>query len=182
MSAATFPDIIYPLSFIRSAQGLPKLNYERVDASEVPEPYKSLLVHEGDMTSRLERYHESEQRVKAIRSSKSGKKYFREVILESIESSKVTEYGAIEIQLGSLPGEVIEKIVEAKQPLGGILNQSRIPYSSSPRGFIRVVPDGPIVEAFSEVEADHLYGRSNQITGFNNEVIAHIVEILPPNE
>ena len=49
MSAVTFPDIIYPLSFMRSAQGLPKLNYERVDASDLPEPYQSLLVHEGDM-------------------------------------------------------------------------------------------------------------------------------------
>jgi hypothetical protein len=41
------------------------------------------------------------------------------------------------------------------------------------------VPDGPIVEAFSEVESDHLYGRSNQITGMNQQVIARIVEILP---
>ncbi|MEC8421113.1 MAG: hypothetical protein VXZ32_08310 [Verrucomicrobiota bacterium] len=82
--------------------------------------------------------------------------------------------------MDTLPEEFIEKIIEAKQPLGGILNDSRIPYSSTPRGFIRVVPDGPIVEAFSEVEADHLYGRSNQITGFNQEVIARIVEILPP--
>ena len=179
MSTATFPDILYPLSFMRSAQGLPKLNYEQVDASEMPEPYQSLLVHEGDMTSRLEAYHESEQRVKAIRSSNSGKKYFREVILESIESGKATEYGAIEIQLDSLPEEISQKIIEAKQPLGGILNEARIPYSSSPRGFIRVVPDGPIVEAFSEVESDHLYGRSNQIIGFNQEVIARIVEILP---
>ena len=117
--------------------------------------------------------------MEAIRSSRSGGKYFREVILESIESGKATEYGAIEIQLDSLPQEVCEKIIEAKQPLGGILNEFRIPYSSSPRGFIRVVPDGPIVEAFSEVESDHLYGRSNQITGFNQQVIARIVEILP---
>ena len=179
MSTATFPDILYPLSFMRSVRGLPKLNYVEVGAHEVPEPYQSLLVHEGDMTSRLEAYHKSEQRVQAIRSSRSGGKYFREVILESIESGKATEYGAIEIQLDSLSQEVCEKIIEAKQPLGGILNQFRIPYSSSPRGFIRVVPDGPIVEAFSEVESDHLYGRSNQIAGFNQQVIARIVEILP---
>ena len=179
MSTATFPDILYPLSFMRSAQGLPKLNYVEVKANEVPEPFQSLLVHDGDMTSRLEAYHQSEQRVQAIRSSNSGKKYYREVILESIESGKVTEYGAIEIQLASLPKDVCEKITEAKKPLGGILNEFSIPYISSPKGFIRVVPDGPIVEAFSEIEADHLYGRSNKIMGYNQEVIANIVEILP---
>ena len=62
MSPSTFPDLLYPLSFMRSARGLPKLNYEQVEASEVPEPYQTLLVHEGDMTSRLEAYHESEQK------------------------------------------------------------------------------------------------------------------------
>ena len=78
--------------------------------------------------------------------------------------------------------EVREKIIEAQQPLGGILNEHQIPYGSTPRGFLRVVPDGPIVEAFSEVESDHLYGRSNQITGMNQQVIARIVEILPVRE
>jgi chorismate-pyruvate lyase len=179
MNTATYPDILYPLSFMRRARGLPKLNYEQVEALDLPEPYQSLLVHEGDMTSRLENYHESEQRVKAIRSSNNGKKYFREVLLESIENGQPTEYGAIEIQLDSLPDDVKEKVLEARQPLGGILNENRISYTSSPRGYLKVIPDGPIVEAFSEVEADYLYGRSNQIIGFNQEVIARIVEILP---
>ena len=53
MSSSTFPDILYPLSFMRSARGLPKLNFVEVEANEVPEPYQSLLVHEGDMTSRV---------------------------------------------------------------------------------------------------------------------------------
>jgi len=179
MNTATYPDILYPLSFMRSACGLPKLNYEQMEASDLPEPFQSLLVHEGDMTSRLEAFHESEQRVKAIRSSNSGEKYFREVVLQSKETGKVTEYGAIEIHLNALPEEVCEKIIEAQQPLGGILNEYHIPYASTPRGFLRVVPDGPIVEAFSEVESDHLYGRSNQITGLDQQVIARIVEILP---
>ena len=179
MKTATYPDILYPLSFMRSACGLPKLNYQQMEASDLPEPFQSLLVHEGDMTSRLEAFHESEQRVKAIRSSNSGEKYFREVVLQSKETCKVTEYGAIEIHLNALPEEVCEKIIEAQQPLGRILNEYHIPYASTPRGFLRVVPDGPIVEAFSEVESDHLYGRSNQITGLDQQVIARIVEILP---
>jgi hypothetical protein len=70
--------------------------------------------------------------------------------------------------------------VEAKQPLGGLLNEHRIPYSSAPRAFLKVSPDGPIVEAFGAVESDELFGRSNEITGFNGDVIARIVEILPP--
>ena len=116
--------------------------------------------------------------VKTLNSSNDGKKYFREVILKSTNSGKPTEYGAIEIQLSSLPDDVCEKIKEARQPLGGILNEYRIPIPV-PLEDSESYPDGPIIDAFGEVESDYLYGRSNQISGFNQETIARIVEILP---
>ena len=59
MNTSTLPDILYPLSFMRSARGLPKLRYENLNPEDLPEPYQTLLFHEGDMTSRLEAYHES---------------------------------------------------------------------------------------------------------------------------
>lgn len=175
----TFPDLLYPLSFMRMTRKLPKLNFSELDASQIPEPYASLLVHDGDMTSRLEAYHESALSVSPLRSSNDGKSYFREVLLTTTENDQPVEYGAIEITLKHLPEEVRPLVIEAKQPLGGLLNQYRIPYSSSPRAFLKIIPDGPIVEAFGSVESDELYGRSNQITGFNGDIIARIVEILP---
>ena len=83
-------------------------------------------------------------------------------------------------RLHALPEETRALVLQASKPLGGILNDHRIPYSSAPRAFIKAIPDGPIVEAFGEIEADWLYGRSNVITGYNGDVIAQIVEILPP--
>ena len=70
-------------------------------------------------------------------------------------------------------------VIEGKLPLGGILNEARIPYSSAPRAFLKVVPDDAIIDAFGSVEADYLYGRSNEISSYNGDPIAHIVEILP---
>jgi chorismate-pyruvate lyase len=175
----TKDDVLYPLSFMRMTRGLPKLSYEEIDSSMLPEPYQNLLVHEGDMTSRLEGFHESAIRVRRLRSSNDGKNYYREVVLETVDDPKPTEYGAIEILLESLPEETRELVVEARLPLGGILNDYRIPYSSTPRAFLKVIPDEPIVEAFGSVEADEIFGRSNEITGFNGETIARIVEILP---
>ena len=175
-----FPDLLYPLSMMRMARKLPKLNFVELDPDQIPEPYQSLLVHDGDMTSRLEAYHESKLVVSSLRSSSDGKSYFREVLLKTQESDLAVEYGAIEIALQHLPDELRPLVVEAKQPLGGLLNEHRIPYSSAPRAFLKVSPDGPIVEAFGAVESDELFGRSNEITGFNGDVIARIVEILPP--
>jgi chorismate-pyruvate lyase len=101
-------------------------------------------------------------------------------MLQTEVDEKPTEYGAIEVNLNALPEEIRPLVLQARQPLGGILNDHRIPYSSAPRAFLKVVPDGPIVEAFGTVEADYLYGRSNVISGYNGDVIAQIVEILPP--
>ena len=174
------PDVLYPLSFMRAARNLPVLTYEKIEPLDMPEPYRSLLVHEGDMTSRLEAHHERSIKVSRLRSSNNGKLYFREVMLQTEPDDKPTEYGAIEVNLNALPEEARALVLQAQQPLGGILNDYRIPYSSAPRAFLKVAPDGPIVEAFGTVEADYLFGRSNVISGFNEEVIAQIVEILAP--
>ena len=176
------PELLYPLSFIRRVRGIPKLVFQEVDAEEIPEPHYSLLVHEGDMTSRLEAFHEDEIKVRRLSSSNDGKAYFREVVLETMGTQKATEYGAIEITLKNLEEDLRAVVIEAKQPLGAILNEARIPYSSAPRAFLKIVPDNAIIEAFGSVEADHLYGRSNEITSYNGDIIARIVEILPSLE
>ena len=173
------PEPLYPLSLIRRFRGIPKLVYHKVEPSEIPEPYFSLLVHEGDMTSRLESFHEDSIKVRKLSSSNDGKSYFREVVLETVANQKAVEYGAIEIILKNLEGEQRDLVIEGKQPLGAILNDARIPYSSAPKAFLKVVPDDAIVDAFGSVEADYLYGRSNEISSYNGDPIAHIVEILP---
>ena len=173
------PEPLYPLSLIRRFRGIPKLVYHKVEPSEIPEPYFSLLVHEGDMTSRLESFHEDSIKVRKLSSSNDGKSYFREVVLETVDNPKAVEYGAIEIILKNLEAEQKDLVIEGKLPLGGILNEARIPYSSAPRAFLKVVPDDAIIDAFGSVEADYLYGRSNEISSYNGDPIAHIVEILP---
>ncbi|MFP6887166.1 MAG: hypothetical protein VB997_06365 [Opitutales bacterium] len=178
--STTLPDVLYPLSMFRVARGLPTLKFEAVEGSDVPQPYTDLLVHEGDMTSRLEDFHGGPIRVRRLNSSNDGRAYFREVVLETVEGAKPVEYGAIEISLANLPEELREEIVAAQRPLGGILNDHRLAYSSSPRAFLKVTADDPIREAMG-LEGEHLlYGRSNEITGFNGESYARIVEILPP--
>jgi hypothetical protein len=174
-----FTNSLYPLNLIRSSRGISKLVFKEVEASDIPEPYSTLLVHEGDMTSRLEAYHNDEIKVRKLSSSNDGKAYFREVVLETVGSNKVTEYGAIEITLQNVDEELRSLIIEAKKPLGAILNEARIPYSSAPRAFLKVVPDNAIVEVFGSIEADYLFGRSNVISSYSGDTIAQIVEIIP---
>ena len=48
-----YPGLLHPLSMMRRARGLPGLEYEVLEPSALPQPYKQMLVHRGDMTSRL---------------------------------------------------------------------------------------------------------------------------------
>ncbi len=170
---------LYPLSLIRQVRGIPKLSYQEVNPVDIPEPFYSLLVHQGDMTSRLEAHYEDDIKIRKLSSSNDGKAYFREVILETLRSHKIIEYGAIEIMLKNLDEELRALVIQAKKPLGAILNEARIPYSSAPRAFLKVVPDNEMLEVFESVEADYLYGRSNEISSYDGNTIARIVEILP---
>ena len=175
------PDVIYPLSMFRFTRDAPKLKYETIEGGDVPQPYHDLLVHSGDMTSRLEEFHGGPINVKKLSSSSDGSAYFREVVLNIVADGKPVEYGAIEIDLANFPDEVRQQILAAKRPLGGILNDYRLSYSSAPRAFLKVTADAAIREALGLDESTNvLYGRSNVITGFNGQNYARIVEILPP--
>ena len=175
------PDVLYPLSMFRLTRDIPKLKYETIEGGDVPQPYHDLLVHSGDMTSRLEEFHGGPINVKKLSSSSDGSAYFREVVLNTVSDGKPVEYGAIEIDLANFPDEIREEVIAAKRPLGGILNDHRLSYSSAPRAFLKVTADAPIREALGlDESANVLYGRSNVITGFNGQSYARIVEILPP--
>ena len=132
------------------------------------------------MTSRLESAYRASIRVRRLRSSNDGKNYFREVILETFETSpRPVEYGAIEIQLAQLPESAREIVVAGEIPLGAILNQGRIPYVCPSRGFFQIIPDQSILEALGIKESTPLFGRSNRIETRTGDTIAQIVEILP---
>ena len=178
MTAEGEHDLLYPLSMFRLARRIPALSCETIEGSEMPLPYRDLLVHEGDMTSRLEQFHGGAIYVDCLHSSNDGGAYFREVVLRRESDEAAVEYGAIEINLTVLPEEMKEEVLAARRPLGGILNHYRISYSSEPRAFLQIIPDDAIRETFGSVE-ETLYGRCNQITGFNGEIYARIVEILP---
>ncbi|MFP6901727.1 MAG: hypothetical protein VCA36_12345, partial [Opitutales bacterium] len=161
-------DILYPLSMFRMARQIPALSFDVIEGTEVPQPYHDLLVHDGDMTSRLEQFHGGSLYLDKLHSSSDGRGYFREVALRRQEDQFPVEYGAIEIRLVVLPADAAEQVLEAKRPLGGILNNFRISYSSSPKAFLKIVPDDAIRDIFGPVE-EALFGRCKEIIGFNGE-------------
>src|SRR5258707_8979664 len=91
--------LVHPLDefYAQTGQTLPPLN--QVEGHAVPEPYKTLLVHQNDMTPTLEKFHQRSIHLQVLGRRRKENEYFREVILRLDGSNRPVEFGAIKINL-----------------------------------------------------------------------------------
>ena len=173
-------DLLYPLSRFCERDGHPLPPHAVLDGAAVPEPYRTLLVHRGDMTSRLEEFHDSPMILRVLHREEDGKAYRREVLLCAKDPGLPVEYGAIEIHLDAFEPELRARILEGHLPLGGLLNRAGVRYRSEPRAFIKLAPDAQMNALFQTSEEHELYGRCNVLLGAEGQTLARIVEVLRP--
>ena len=130
------------------------------------------------MTSTLERCFGEVIRVKVHHEERNreldGEVYEREVYLYS--GDRVVEYGVIEIELGNLSVEARDQVLAGRKPLGGILNELDVSYTSSPDAFLKIC-GGDFFEG--ECGGKVNFGRRNTLRNETGQVIARILEILP---
>lgn len=173
-------ELLYPLTLFRRNGGRALPSFELVEGDAMPEPYRKLLVHGGDMTSRLEKFHDGNIVLEVLHREHTATAYRREVVLHVAKNNLPVEYGAIEIQLDAFEPELREKIIEGKLPLGGLLNRYNVTYRSQPRAFFRLGSDPEMDTLFSTSGAHVFYGRSNELLGEGDRLLARIVEVLRP--
>ena len=146
----------------------------------MPEPYKSLLVHDRDMTPTLERAHDCAILLHVLRSTLTGDVLSREVLLVPEGSQSPAAFGASKIHLEHLPLDARPDLLEGKRPLGAILRDHGIIHSGRPELFLQVTADDMIHRALGLTEPARLYGRRNALFDVAGRTIAEVVEILPP--
>jgi chorismate-pyruvate lyase len=153
----------------------------RVLASEkLPQVAVNMLVHNGDMTSRLEALHADEICLDVVDSQITERDgYFREVVLRKATDFLAVEYGVIEIVLGGFSQNLRDEIAQGKVPLGGLLNRDGLGYFSEPQCFFVVDPNQWMRDIFGSSGAPELYGRCNILKRTDGVILARIVEILP---
>jgi chorismate-pyruvate lyase len=182
MITATETDLLYPLTHFWQTGGHALPDYELIDGAAVPEPYRKLLVHNGDMTSRLEAFWTGEIVLEVLHREHTPEVYRREVVLHIEATDLPVEYGAIEIDLSAFQEELRRLILEQHLPLGGLLNRFGVRYRSKPKGFIKLGADAVMQRVFRLPEAQEFYGRCNVLLGDNERILARIVEVLRPAE
>ena len=147
----------------------------------MPEPYRSLLVHERDMTPTLEKFHGSEIHLKILKREQRGDFYSREVVLLLDGSDMPVEFGANKVSLVLFPPKARQLILEERVPLGRILKECEIPHTTLAKAFFRVAPDELISSVLHLNGLTWLYGRKATILDGQKRPLSEIVEILPPS-
>ncbi len=175
---ASTPDALYPLDVVYRKAGVAMPEWSIIAPDDIPSPYRSMLVHDNDMTSTLERHYGGRVVLRALSTFSRGVWYFRRVLLVQEYTGRPVEMGAIRIKLDAFGPRLKAAIVKNEVPLGRILADGRFEYRSRVKGYLAMTPNAEMMGIFWMREPRTLYGRRTEIIRAGRK-IGDIVEVLP---
>ncbi|RPI56022.1 MAG: hypothetical protein EHM55_06135 [Acidobacteria bacterium] len=173
------PDgMLFPLDFVYARSGVELPHVRAIEPEDIPLPYRSLLVHEIDMTLTLERHFGGRVALRPLSTFLHGPWYFRRVLLAQEYTGRPVEMGAIRIKVSAFPGSIRKQILKNDVPLGRLLRDGGVQYESRPKMFLSVTPNSEMMGVFWMRELKTIYGRRTEMIR-NGAKIGDIVEVLP---
>ena len=170
--------LLHPLDWVYDRAGVAQPTAAPIAPDDIPSPYRSLLVHQRDMTLTLEAHFGGRVVLRPLSTYRRGGWYYRRVLLAQEYSGRPVEMGAIRIRLAALPRKVQAEIRRNRIPLGRILRDGGVDFTSMPREFFAVVPNPEMMGVFWMREPRTLYGRRTEVL-LDGRAIGDIVEVLP---
>jgi hypothetical protein len=170
--------VLYPLDLVYAQAGIAPPRARVVGPDHIPPPYRSLLVHERDMTLTLEAHYGGRVALRALSTFSKGRSYFRRVLLVQEYSGRPAEMGAIRIDIDVFEPRLRARILRNQVPLGRVLRDGGVDYRSRPRVFLSIIPNSEMMGVFWMREPRPLWGRQTEVT-VGGKKIGDIVEILP---
>jgi hypothetical protein len=157
----------------------PAIEAALVAPEAMPQPQRSLLVHDRDMTSTLARFHDEPIELRVLDCKLLGDYYRRHIVLQTARSRRPVEYGAIRVNLPRLAAPVQAEVLRARGPLGGILAAHAITFRCCPGAYFKILSNRLIDESLRLDGPEWLYGRCNCLADAGGRTIAEVIEILP---
>jgi chorismate-pyruvate lyase len=170
--------ILYPLDVVYGWSGVALPQAKAISPYDIPLPYRSLLVHEHDMTTMLEQYFGGRMGLRVLSTFSKNGSYYRRVLLVQEYSGRPVEMGAIRIDTDAFSRRIRSQIVRNDVPLGRLLRDGSVEFKSQAKVFLRVTPNSEMMGVFWMREARPLYGRQTEVT-LKGKHIGDIVEVLP---
>lgn len=153
--------------------------HEAVPGEQVPEPYRTLLVHDQHMTVTMEAFHGKPVYVRVLQRHRSGSWYARKILLFLVGTEKVVQFGIVRINLDVCSREVRRAILEEATPLGRILIRHNILRRIEPVSYLRIVAEGELARLFRLEKPTVTYGRLALIHYEGNPAV-ELLEVPAP--
>ncbi|MGL6075824.1 MAG: hypothetical protein ACRC8S_16840 [Fimbriiglobus sp.] len=150
-----------------------------VSGDEMPEPYRSLLVHTHHMTVTVEQFYGEMVNVEVDEVARRDNLYARKIFLRLEKSSQVVQFGLVAIDLTMLSPVVRAEILAGEIPLGRVLIQHNVMREVHPVGYFRVTLDEFLAKRMGVAIGVESYGRLGVITTDGQPAI-RVAEILTP--
>jgi hypothetical protein len=152
---------------------------EWVAPEQMPEPYRSLLVHEHHMTVTVEAHHGDLVDVRVLEEFRTENTYARKILLALQKSRRVVQFGLMRLHLQYCSPAVRAEILAARTPLGRILIEHDVLRRIEPTAFLRVTPGPAMMEWFGLDSPQATYGRLALIH-CDNQPAVELLEIVVP--
>ena len=124
--AVTSNGMLFPLDFVYARSGVELPQVKPIDPDDIPPPYRSLLVHQIDMTLTLERHFGGRVTLRPLSTFLKGGWYFRRVLLAQEYTGRPVEMGAIRIKVSAFPERIRRQILKNDVPLGRLLRDGGV--------------------------------------------------------
>jgi len=149
---------------------------EAVEADDIPQPARDLIVHHKHMTATLKAHYGQEVELQVLADSLQGDYYTRKILLKLPGRGDVAEFGIARLDLRFTDPEVRSAILGRATPLGAILIGHRVLTKVTPKWYLRFPADCPVVTFFGRgpVEA---YGRLATIH-CNGDAAVELLEVV----
>lgn len=170
-----------PLIDLYGSDVMSLLTLNEMDCQDIPDPERLLLVHHCDMTSTLAKFHGSNIRLHVLQKLETPVTILREVVLHRMSDNLPVEYGAIRIYLSRFPPAAQGVLRAGTMPLGTVLSTFSLDYVSEPFAYLKST-DSPFINKMLELTHNPtvLYGRRNRHMNPSGDLLADILEIVPP--
>ena len=169
---------LFPLDVVYRRAGVDMPKVRIIAPEDIPLPYRSLLVHDSDMTLTLERHFGDRVVLRPLSTFSIRGSYYRRVLLVQAYSGRPVEMGAIRMKLDAFNQRLRAQILKNETPLGRILRDGRFRYSSRVKAFLAITPNPEMMGVFWMRECRVLYGRRTELIRHGVK-IGDIVEVLP---
>ena len=130
--------MIHELLGLFPGDGLSLDDFQPVDAAEVPDPYRTLLVHHEHMTVTLEERYGTKVHLFVLDRKHDRKAYARKLILRAGAGGPVILAGIMRIRLDVCGPEARDRIISESAPPGRILIEQGFLRSIENLAFFRV--------------------------------------------